>query len=149
MDWGVLAPTLVGGGLALLGGFGGQWWSERRAVAREEREREHEREVWSRAQRRDAYAAFMLAFTTHWGEVSKAANAEPEQPVEFSRDWHEAMANVDLFGSRAASDKASELFVSLLKFGTRHDRGIDTLGETMRIHRELREQVRLDLGLSE
>jgi hypothetical protein len=57
-----LVPTALGGGLALGGGFLGQWWGERRAVARELRDRDHEREVWARDLRREAHVAFIAEF---------------------------------------------------------------------------------------
>lgn len=62
VDYSTLVPIALGGLLALGGGFLGQWWGERRAVAREQRDREHEREVWARDLRREAHVAFIAEF---------------------------------------------------------------------------------------
>ncbi|MBO2456581.1 hypothetical protein [Actinomadura violacea] len=62
MSWTSLISTLLGGLLALGGSWLGQWWTERRAVAREKRAQEHERVVWARSLRYEAHLAFLKEF---------------------------------------------------------------------------------------
>jgi hypothetical protein len=62
MDWGTLATTALGGVLALVGAFGTQWWGSRKALERENRDREHDREVWAPDLRYAAHVDFMREF---------------------------------------------------------------------------------------
>jgi hypothetical protein len=55
VDWWTLVPVVIGGLLAAGGGWFGQWWSAKRADARELRDREHEHRVWARDKRADLY----------------------------------------------------------------------------------------------
>jgi len=66
MEWSTLAPTALGGALAIVGGLVGAWWSERGAAAREERARLHERDVWARERRFEAHTAFVNEFERLW-----------------------------------------------------------------------------------
>jgi hypothetical protein len=72
MDWSALATTILGGLLVLVGGFIGQWWAERRAIAREQRDRQHEHEVWARALRYEAHVAFLTEFDARYRDLDRA-----------------------------------------------------------------------------
>jgi hypothetical protein len=64
------------------------WWrvprpvvGERRAVAREQRDREHEREIWARDLRREAHVAFIAEFDRKFKVIEKwLAEAEGDGP---------------------------------------------------------------------
>lgn len=64
--------TVLGASLALVGGFAGQWWSERRAAARESRERDHEREIWARHLRFEAHVAFLAEYDRKYTAYAEA-----------------------------------------------------------------------------
>ena len=78
MDWSLVVPTVVGGVLAIGGGFVGQWWSQRSALAREAREREHEREVWARSLRYEAHVAFLTEFDRMLREAREERKRLPD-----------------------------------------------------------------------
>jgi hypothetical protein len=81
-----LAPTLLGGALAIGGGMAGQWWAERRSMAREKRDREHEREVWARGLRVDAHLAFLTLFDERYGEwqsIRHGFGGSAEPPEDY------------------------------------------------------------------
>lgn len=82
MDLTPVLTTLFGGVLALAGGFAGQWWSERNAAAREERQREHDREVWARGLRYEAHVAFLAEFDRKYDTVRRVGDAEPGREPE-------------------------------------------------------------------
>ena len=79
MNWSTLAPTLLGGLLALGGSMLGQWWNERRAIQREERNRSHNHEVWARQLRYETHVAFL-----------KILDRVPQRPrgIRRTRDPH-------------------------------------------------------------
>ena len=85
MDWTPFVSTLLGGLLAAGGGFAGQWWSERRERAREERNREHEREIWARGLRYEAHVAFLSTFDAKYKSAQEASGRH--DLGEVPDDW--------------------------------------------------------------
>lgn len=85
MNWTTFLSTLLGGLLALGGSWLGHWWNERRAIEREVRNRDHEREVWARELRREAHVHFLSEFDTKYRiAMDHEAFPGPEEPPE---DW--------------------------------------------------------------
>lgn len=84
MNWTTLLSTLLGGTLALFGGGLGQRWNERRAIEREARTREHEREIWARDLRREAHVQFLSEFDKRYqNAVDNKIYPSPEtDPLE-------------------------------------------------------------------
>ena len=64
--------TALDGLLAVAGGFVSGSWAERRADAREQQAREHEREVWARGLRYEAHVAFLSIRDAKFRLVSEA-----------------------------------------------------------------------------
>lgn len=112
MDWSTLAPTLLGGALALGGGFLGQWWSERRAKDREERTREHEAFVWARAQRLEAHGRFLAAFNGAAKESD--ATGRVEQLNDFFGQLRAAADDRKLLCSKATSDATNHAWMTVV-----------------------------------
>jgi hypothetical protein len=69
MDWSPIVTTALGGALAIIGGFAGQWWGEKKATAREARDRAHEREVWARGLRYEAHVAFLSEYDRRYDQM--------------------------------------------------------------------------------
>lgn len=80
-----MVPVLIGGGLTLGGGLLGSWVGERRAVAREERDRAHEREVWARSLRYEAHLQFLSEFDHRYKAIAEAKARARQEPVPD--DW--------------------------------------------------------------
>lgn len=99
MDISSVVPTIVGGLLALGGGFLGQWWSERRAAEREARERNNEREVWARDLRYQAHVEFINVFNTVFKRLyawKQNPGDESEPPDNFLTPVIDAMTPMRL-----------------------------------------------------
>lgn len=88
MDWGALTLIIVGGVLTAGGGFVGQWWTSRQALAREKRDREHEQRVWTRQLRYEAHIGFLNEFERLFNIAVRAeAQGLHDQGVEPSPDF--------------------------------------------------------------
>lgn len=85
MDWSTFADTALGGALALSGGIAGAVVTDRRAAAREQRTRDHEREVWARGLRHEAHVAFLSIVDEKFKAVSSAREDDDgrEAPDDF------------------------------------------------------------------
>jgi phytoene dehydrogenase-like protein len=121
VDLSLLVPTLVGGLLALGGGFAGQWWAERRAVERESRAWAREQKARSHEAAREAYRAFLRAFDEHLDLVMR----RPED-IDFTDwDWARALeplvTDVRLFGTSAAAEFADSMHRELVRTGDELD----------------------------
>ncbi len=78
-----LINTLMGGGLTLAGGFAALWWTDRQSIAREVRERKHEREVWARNLRQQAHAEFLaLANAVFRALIENEQGPDAGEPLE-------------------------------------------------------------------
>lgn len=146
VDWSTLASTTLGGLLALVGGLLGQWWGESRAVAREQRDRDHERRVWARAQQLDAYAEFFSVFERRFDEVGLGRETDTRADTPFA-DLDAALSTVRLFGSEAARGMADAMFFSLLAYGNPRNDRKEAAQITVDDMENFRQQVRADLGL--
>jgi len=118
VDYSTLWPTALGGVLALCGGFLGQWWGERRAVAREQRDRDHESRVWARGHQKDAYVNFFVTCerTVKDIEIMRGKGVVWE-PIKSFGDVIPALAMVRLFGSTEATKAAELMGTTLLLYG--------------------------------
>jgi hypothetical protein len=145
MDWGTLAPTALGGLLALGGGFLGQWWSERRAVEREQR-------AWARDQKARSYEATRLAYSRFLGAYDEHVDVLMRQPeeIDFS-DWDWAakldplVTEVVIFGTKPAAKLARTMVQQLLDHGFDH-RSVDPL-DMQDARLAFVEELRADLGI--
>lgn len=63
LDWSILAPTALGGLLAIGGGFLGQWWNSRQTALRE-------RAVWARDLGYEAHLSFIETYQRLFKMVS-------------------------------------------------------------------------------
>lgn len=118
MDWSSLALTFLGGALAVGGGFFGQWWSERAAVAREQRERDHEREVWARGLRYEAHVEFLSTFDAKCKAASAAKDRGEGQ--EAPHDWlvplRARLQALRMLGTRETWESANVAFENLYAY---------------------------------
>lgn len=115
MDWSILAPTALGGLLALGGGFGGQWWSERRAVAREQRDREHEVFIWARNLRLESHLRFLSVFDLQMRLLDEASRRgeESDAPEDFVAPLMDLQENLRLMCSEETADRAFKALLRL------------------------------------
>jgi hypothetical protein len=103
--------------LALGGGFLGQWWGEGRAVAREQRDRDHEREVWARDLRRKDHMAFIAEFERKLKTIDQRQlipyddGSEPDPDVLESIT--DKMTAMRLFTDTATYRRARDVIVVL------------------------------------
>jgi hypothetical protein len=113
---------LLGALAALLGVFVNGWLTDRREVARWERERELQKLAWAREDaarsyehRREAYVNFVTQWRLHYDRAWRYRN-EPG-PGEPDYDWmdplHEAFVNVQVFGTKAAVQAAEATMKNL------------------------------------
>lgn len=127
MDWTTLAPTALGGLLAVGGGFIGQWWGERRSVAREQREREHEREVWTREKGYQAHVTFITEYERKFKDFYEWQTGPAGQP--------QSRPLPDFAGSRLSD------LLSQMRLTADHDAerlawtALNALGDYMRMER--------------
>ena len=87
MSWTTLSSTLFGGSLAFGGSMIGQWLNERRAIKREERTREHEREAWARQIRHESHVAFLKAFDDLLNTAIEVNTNRYEPMPDPESDW--------------------------------------------------------------
>lgn len=147
MDWSILASTALGGLLAGVGGFLGQWWAEGRANARESRERSHEQQLWAREQQRAAYAAFNTAHRHVHEQTLAALGKHDAKPIELD-ELLDALDTVEMFGTREALTRAQSAKRAMTLWAqSRSVLGEDyeAVGQAMR---QYRQQARADLGLA-
>ena len=115
VDYSTLAQTALGGVLVAGGGFLGQWWSERRAVAREHRDREHERQVWARGIRYETHVQFISTYQRLRKAVEDARDQgmDVEAPEDYLVPLHDQMTSLRLISQQATQDKALRAIVAL------------------------------------
>jgi len=115
VDYSTLVPIALGGLLALGGGFLGQWWGERRAVAREQRDREHEREVWVRGLAYEAHVQFIGLFQRLYRAVTDTRDRGDhiEPPEEYLAPLHHQLTSLRLVSQQATQDKALRAIIAL------------------------------------
>jgi hypothetical protein len=125
--WDNLVTGLVG-----LLGLAGIIYTQRRADSREqerwERERTHEREVWSRDDaarsydyRRQAYAAFLNEYyaiedtLSAWEKEEHTLNESLQRFRSAFESLRLRIGDIHIFGTKAADDRAFEAFTKLLR----------------------------------
>lgn len=117
MDWGSLAPTALGGLLAVGGGFAGQLWGERRTV-------ERERRAWAREDahrtfddRRAAYLDLLGALRRMEDEVH--AFMDHDEPL-VATTWvlpiQDPLNRVMVFAPAPGREAAQEAYGALFAF---------------------------------
>jgi hypothetical protein len=118
VEYSTLVQTTLGGVLALGGAFLGQWWVERRAVAREQRDREHERDVWARDLGYEAHVQFIGTFQRLFKAVSDAEDRRDgsEPPEDYIQPLCDQMTSLRLISQQATQDKAKRAITALSKF---------------------------------
>src|SRR4051812_29213535 len=83
-----IAPTLIGGGLTLLGVLITLTWTGQRERQRETDRRKHERETWARDLRYQSHVAFLTEFTAKSDAIdANEANYPEGDGPEPSYDW--------------------------------------------------------------
>lgn len=113
MDWSTLAPTALGGLLALGGGFLGQWFSGRQSHG-----------VWARDQRAAAHSAFLAEHhrLSHWMVmVTRVGGDDVKEPhADWTVPLVAALVQVELVGSAEVSKAGRELLrtTSKMREGT-------------------------------
>jgi hypothetical protein len=112
MNWTTLSSTLLGGLLALGGTTLGQWWNERRALQREERTREHEREIWARQLRHEAHLAFLKMVGTAWSLAVDIRNdpTGPDANEDFLEPIWDKLQELRLISEENTLSKADTTF---------------------------------------
>ena len=85
VDWSTLVPVVIGGALTLGGAMLGSWVGERRAMAREERDRDHERETWARNLRYESHLRFLADFDQYYKTIEQSKQRGIDEPVPD--DW--------------------------------------------------------------
>lgn len=145
MNWDTLAPTALGGLLAIVGGFVGQWWGERRAVAREQRERIHEQRVWSREHQRNAYDAFTVAFRRVVEESRSHQRGSAPISIDDLLTSFDAVATFGTPQSRVAAN-AAKRELTLWAGGPR---GLGSEDVVHQAFERFRVQVRRDLRVDD
>lgn len=127
MDWGTLATLVVGAVLAIVTGLVGQWWSEGRAVEREQRQRERDRDDWARDRRYDAHVQFLKTHDELYGTVQRAKlrrmedpSGQPgEPPDDFLTPLMIRLTMVRLVSEKATADTAEAAFQALMQYSFR------------------------------
>jgi hypothetical protein len=120
MDWSTLAPTALGGALALGGGFLGQWWGERRTVEREQRAWEREDRGRSYDQRRDAYSDFLASFNAFYDKAAfaKMMDSHQEPPEDWLSPLYFKYVTLRVFGAKSIAETANQMFMELNMYAT-------------------------------
>jgi len=118
MDLSPVLTTALGGALALSGGFLSQRWSERRAMERESREREHEHEVWTRDQRHEAHLQFIAAFDRLYKVVGERRDSpeHSEPPDDFLIPLYGRLTLIRLVADEATSERAVAVIEALYRY---------------------------------
>lgn len=113
-----MANTALGGLLAISGGVAGQFWSERKAVAREAREREQEREVWARSLRHEAHLAFLAEFDRKATEVIDAnlRHADGEPDYDYLATVWDLLQALRLVANQTAVQAGERAYEALRSF---------------------------------
>ena len=133
MDWSPIVSTLVGAGLAVIGGFVAQLRAEkqareregrerRAALERDERQREQEREVWARSLRYEAHVLFLkthdeLYKTAQRADVSGdygGPNQDP--PDDFLVPLWNRLAMLRLVAEKATAEMAKQALLELAEY---------------------------------
>jgi hypothetical protein len=127
MNWTTLSSTLLGGLLALGGTTLGQWWNERRALRREERDREHEREVWARQIRYEAHLSFVKILDDKHSVAVDAENDpnDPEAPEDWLMPVWDKLQEMRLVSEEGTISKADEAFKCLQEYVYGHGKSQD------------------------
>lgn len=119
MDWGTLAPTALGGLLALGGGFFGQWWSERRTVEREQR-------AWAREDvhrtfddRREIYVAYYTLLKASARMVYNASMELGSIEDEWQMPLFDSLNRLRLFAGPRVDLVAGDAYNALWQWGHR------------------------------
>jgi hypothetical protein len=104
MDWSPIVTTALGGVLAVVGGFAGQWWSERNATARE-------REVWAGSLLYEAHVAFLSEYdrcfdTVWWAKLVPDGSQPHENFLEPLWDRQQAVRLVCTDATADAGERA-------------------------------------------
>lgn len=115
VDYSALVQPSLGGVLVLGGGFLGQWWGERRAVAREHRGREHEREVWARGLGYEANVQFISTYQRLLKAVEDARDqgVDVEAPEDYLAPLHDQMTSLRLISQQATQDNTLRAIIAL------------------------------------
>lgn len=117
--WGYIIAAIAGASLSTGGGYIAQMRAERAASAREEREREHEREVWARGLRHEVHVAFLAQWDRFFDmltEVDDRPDNGSEPPEDFLLPvWRrlESVRLVCLPATAAAGQKACASLMAL------------------------------------
>lgn len=145
MEWTILLNTALGGILAIGGGLGGALMAERRADARENRSREHERKVWARNLRHEAHLTFMRIFDERYMKISEAKNdpTSPETPDDYLGPVWIQFESLRLVCEPPTAKQVQELMTSLREYAYANGRW-----EYVEYHRDnYLGAVREELGL--
>jgi hypothetical protein len=150
VDYSTLVPTALGGVLALGGGFLGQWWGERRAVAREQRDRAHESQVWARTHQKDAYVNFFLKSERVVKDIDIQRGKGVWKTIESAGDLLPAMSMVRIFGSTEATLASERMATTILLYANPlKEEPPPTTDAMWEARKRYVLQVRRDLGLPE
>ena len=118
VDWSTLAPTVLGGLLAIGGGVVGSSLTERKAVGREKRTWDREDALRTFADRRSAYLDLLSGLRRADERVTKALRSEEGLD---SGAWYlhlfEPLTRVMVFGLEPSRRAAQEAHDALLWFG--------------------------------
>jgi hypothetical protein len=151
VDYSMLVPTVVGGILALGGGLVGQMWSERAAVAREKRDRDHEREVWARDLRRQAHETFLAEFGRKFKiidespAIPKHDGSEPDP--DFLETIFDTLIPLRLFAGNETTRRAWNAFFVLKDYAFGSATEPKTHSDVARALDEYVQSVRNEFGL--
>lgn len=124
VDWSGLATTVLGGVLAIGGGFLGAWWSERRTAEREARVREHELDVWARGLRYEAHVKFLDLFGAKYRlylDTEEDPNAL-DPPDDWLVPVWDAFQRLRIVCEQETADKAEAAVDALQKYVFRDGR---------------------------
>jgi hypothetical protein len=118
VEYSTLVQTTLGGVLALGGAFLGQWWGERRAVAREQRDREHERDVWARGLGYEAHVQFISTFQRLYKAVTDARDRgnDIEPPEDYLVPLHDQMTSLRLISQQVTQNQAWRAITALDRY---------------------------------
>jgi hypothetical protein len=157
--WGSLLIGVVTGLVALSGVFYTQWRADQRERQRWDRERAHERAIWDRddaarsyEHRREAYMTFLNTYQISRDAISLAEESlisDPSENSEFLAPLYRSVGEVQVFGTRAAFERATEAYELLrrLCFGPSED--APTLRNVDMAQNAFVDQLRRDLHVSD
>ena len=148
MGWSTLIPVLVGGLLTLSGGLLGAWPGERRALAREDRAREHQQTLWVRNQRQDAYSRLFRVINDMSHQRLRSLDTR-EVPNNRPGELNEAVAVVAFIGTPDVVRRAARCSVDLAGVAVGAIDHPDAIRRVVESMHDLSQAMRLDLGITE